>query len=113
MRIRRVRVVSEPLPEYPRWQHACTDINIKAGEDIRWLPRTKAAGLLLPGADCWVSGHRVVRWNFQRGVSVPPPARLAAARPMLNLAALSWRTPPSPSRASVVDPVHRSRVVMR
>ena len=87
MRIRRVGVVSEPLPEYPRWEHACTDVNIEAGEDIRWLPGTKAAGLLLPGADCWVSGHRVVRWNFQRGVSVPPPARLAAARPMLNLAA--------------------------
>ncbi len=67
MRIRRVGVVSEPLPEYPRWEHACTDVNIEAGEDIRWLPGTKAAGLLLPGADCWVSGHRVVRWNFQLG----------------------------------------------
>ncbi len=33
---------------------------------------TKAAGLLLPGADCRVSGHRVVRWNFQRGDGTNP-----------------------------------------
>ena len=66
--ISRVRVVSE----YLRWEHACTDVNISAGEDVRWLPRTKAVGLLLPGADCWVSGHRVVRWNFQRGDGTNP-----------------------------------------
>ncbi len=59
--IRRVRVVSEPLSDYLRWEHACTEVNITAGEDIRWLPRTKAADLLLPGADCWVFDHRVVR----------------------------------------------------
>lgn len=70
--ISRVRVVSEPLSEYLRWEDACTDVNIQAGEDIRWLPRTKAAGLLLPGADCWAFGHRVVRWNFQRGDGTNP-----------------------------------------
>ena len=67
VRIRWVRVVSEPLPEYLRWEHARTGVNVSAGEDVRWLPRTKAADLLLPGADCWVFDHRVVRWNFQRG----------------------------------------------
>jgi hypothetical protein len=67
IRIRRVRVVSEPLSEYIRWEHACTGVNVEAGEDIRWLPRHRAADLLLPGADCWVFDHRVVRWNFQRG----------------------------------------------
>lgn len=41
-------------------------------EDIRWLPRTKAADLMLPGADCWVFDHRVVRWNFQRGDGTNP-----------------------------------------
>ena len=54
-------MVSEPLSDYLRWEHACTEVNITAGEDIRWLPRTKAADLLLPGADCWVFDHRVVR----------------------------------------------------
>jgi hypothetical protein len=72
VRIRRVRIVSEPLSEYIRWEHACTDNNIRAGEDIRWLPRTRAADLLLPGADCWVFDHRVIRWNFQRGDGTNP-----------------------------------------
>ena len=70
--IRRVRVVSEPLSDYMRWEHACTDVNILAGEDIRWLPRYKAADLLLPGADCWVFDRRVIRWNFQRGDGTNP-----------------------------------------
>jgi hypothetical protein len=70
--IRRVRVVSEPLSDYLRWEHACTAANIEAGEDIRWLPRTKAADLMLPGADCFVFDHRVVRWNFQRGDGTNP-----------------------------------------
>jgi hypothetical protein len=70
--VRRVRVVSEPLSEYLRWEHACTEANLEAGEDIRWLPRTEAADLLLPGADCWVFDHRVVRWNFQRGDGTNP-----------------------------------------
>ena len=72
VRIRRVRVVSEPLSDYLRWEHACTGANIEAGEDIRWLPRTRAADLLLPGADCWVFDHRVIRWNFQRGDGTNP-----------------------------------------
>ena len=72
VRIRRVRVVSEPLSDYLRWEHACTEVNIEAGEDIRWLPRTQAADLLLPGADCWVFDHRLVRWNFQRGDGTNP-----------------------------------------
>ena len=72
VRIRRVRVVSEPLSDYMRWEHACTEVNIQAGEDIRWLPRTRAADLLLPGADCWVFDHRVIRWNFQRGDGTNP-----------------------------------------
>ena len=52
---RRVCVVSEPLSEY-----------------IRWLPRTRAADLLLPGADCFVFDHRVIRWNFQNGDGTNP-----------------------------------------
>jgi hypothetical protein len=47
---RRVRVVSEPLSEYMLWEHACTGTNVQAGEDVRWLPRTNAADLLLPCA---------------------------------------------------------------
>jgi hypothetical protein len=72
VRWRRVRIVSEPLSEYMKWEHACTVENVKAGEDIRWLPRIKAADLMLPPADCWVFDHRLVRWNFQRGDNTNP-----------------------------------------
>jgi hypothetical protein len=70
--MRRVRVISEPVSEYIRWEYACTRLNIDAGEDIRWLPRSKAADLMLPGADCWVFDNRLIRWNFQRGDSTNP-----------------------------------------
>jgi hypothetical protein len=60
------------VSEYIRWEHACTHLNVEAGEDIRWLPRTKAADLMLPGADCWVFDNRLIRWNFQRGDSTNP-----------------------------------------
>jgi hypothetical protein len=69
---RRVRVVNEPLSEYMKWELALTDTNVEAGENIRWLPRTQAADLMLPGADCWVFDHRVIRWNFQRGDGTNP-----------------------------------------
>jgi hypothetical protein len=55
VRWRRVRIVSELLSEYMKWEYDCTVENINAGEDIRWLPRHKAADLLLPPADCWIS----------------------------------------------------------
>ncbi|MEV6984696.1 DUF6879 family protein [Sphaerisporangium sp. NPDC051017] len=67
VRWRRLRVISEPVSDYIRWEHSGTHTAVEAGEDIRWLPRMKAADLLLPGADCWVFDHRIIRWNFQRG----------------------------------------------
>jgi hypothetical protein len=70
--MQRVRIISEPVSPYIRWENACTRLNIEAGEDIRWLPRTRAADLMLPGADCWVFDNRLVRWNFQRGDSTNP-----------------------------------------
>jgi hypothetical protein len=70
--MRRVRVISEPASQYMRWEYASTRLNIEAGEDIRWLPRTEAADLMLPGADCWVFDNRLIRWNFQRGDGTNP-----------------------------------------
>jgi len=68
VRIRRVRVISEPVSDYIRWEHACTSLNVEAGEDIRWLPRTKAAdpdaarrgllGLRPPGRAVELSARR-------------------------------------------------------
>ncbi|MGW4049817.1 DUF6879 family protein [Streptomyces sp. NPDC004779] len=52
--MRRVRVVSEPVSDYIRYEHAGTVVNTAAGEDVRWLPRDQAVGLLLPVVDGWV-----------------------------------------------------------
>ena len=37
--VRRARVVSEPVTDYIRFEHATTDSNVAAGEQVRWLPR--------------------------------------------------------------------------
>jgi len=39
VRMRRLRIVSEPVSDYIRWEHAISYGNIQAGEDLRWLPR--------------------------------------------------------------------------
>lgn len=61
--IRRVRVVSEPLSDYIRWEHSVTELNQAAGEDIRWLPRHQLPeGIAFPagGNDWWIFDDRLV-----------------------------------------------------
>ncbi|WP_243725549.1 DUF6879 family protein [Actinomadura rubrisoli] len=67
VKMRRARIVSEPPTDYIRWEHMITDVNIAAGEDVRWLPRRQAADLLLPHADFWMFDHRIVRFNYNAG----------------------------------------------
>lgn len=66
--VRRVRIVSEPVTEYIRYEHAGTVVNVHAGEDVRWLPRRQAATLLLPGADLWIFDGSSVLFNHFSGV---------------------------------------------
>ncbi|MFD5000775.1 DUF6879 family protein [Streptomyces buecherae] len=65
--IRRVRVVSEPVSEYIRWEHYVTRANIEAGEQVRWLPRRLASDLLLPGNDYWLFDDRLARIHHFAG----------------------------------------------
>lgn len=65
--VRRARVVSEPVTEYIRYEHAGTPVNVAAGEEVRWLPRTQAATLLLPGSDLWVFDDETVLFNHFTG----------------------------------------------
>ena len=51
--LRRLRVVSEPVTDYIWFEWRDADELVKAGEDVRWLPRQQASGLLLPGNDLW------------------------------------------------------------
>lgn len=67
VRMRRARIVSEPLTDYLRWEHMLTDLNVEAGEQVRWLPRRQAFDLMLPGADFWMYDGRLVAFNFNAG----------------------------------------------
>lgn len=67
VRMRRARVVSEPVSEYIRYEHSCTPQNLAAGEDVRWLPRRLASDLLLPGNDLWIFDGRLIRFSLFAG----------------------------------------------
>lgn len=66
--VRRARVVSEPISEYVRFEHAITTaLNLAAGEEVRWLPRRQASDLALPGNDFWLFDDRLVMVNHFSG----------------------------------------------
>lgn len=66
--IRRARIVSEPVTAYLRYEYdVAAAYNIAAGEQVRWLPRHRAPGLLVPVSDFWVFDGRVVVWNHFAG----------------------------------------------
>lgn len=68
VRMRRVRIVSEPVTDYIRFEHAVTpEMNIPAGEEVRWLPRRRASDLALPGNDFWAFDDRLVRLHHFSG----------------------------------------------
>jgi hypothetical protein len=65
--VRRARIVSEPVTDYIRYEHAVTVMNLAAGEEVRWLPRRRASGIALPGNDFWLLDDCVVQWNHFAG----------------------------------------------
>ncbi|GHJ97723.1 hypothetical protein SNE510_72420 [Streptomyces sp. NE5-10] len=65
--VQRARIVSEPVTDYIRFEHAITDANLRAGEQVRWLPRRRASTLALPGNDFWLIDDHIVRWNLFSG----------------------------------------------
>lgn len=68
--VRRVRVVSEPLSDYVRFEYDITSgHNARAGEDVRWLPRRHATGLALPGNDFWLFDGKTLLVNHFSGTS--------------------------------------------
>ena len=66
--VRRARVISEPVTEYIRFEHATTESNVAAGEQVRWLPRRESSDLLLPGNDCWVFDNQRAQFNYFSGI---------------------------------------------
>ncbi|WP_326642288.1 hypothetical protein OG884_04085 [Streptosporangium sp. NBC_01755] len=68
VRVRRARIVSEPVTDYIRYEYDITAAhNIAAGEEVRWLPRRQAADLLVPGSDLWIFDGSVVVFNHFTG----------------------------------------------
>ncbi len=65
--VRRARIISEPVSDYIRYEHASTDVNVHAGEQVRWLPRRLASDVALPGNDFWLFDDRVIRWGYFSG----------------------------------------------
>ncbi|MBW8703724.1 hypothetical protein MBT84_29435 [Streptomyces sp. MBT84] len=65
--VRRARIVSEPVTEYIRYEHASTAVNVHAGEQVRWLPRRQASTIALPGNDFWLFDDRIIRWGHFSG----------------------------------------------
>ncbi|WP_328928779.1 hypothetical protein OG429_32295 [Streptomyces sp. NBC_00190] len=66
--VRRARIISEPVSEYVRFEHEITtDLNVAAGEQVRWLPRRQATDLALPGNDFWMFDGKIVQLNHFAG----------------------------------------------
>ncbi|GAA3509644.1 DUF6879 family protein [Actinomadura keratinilytica] len=65
--MRRARIVSEPWSDYIEWEHAHTEWNVEAGEQVRWLSRRDAYDLLIPPADFYIIDSRLVAFNFNAG----------------------------------------------
>lgn len=53
-RFERVRMQTDPLTDYLRWQAEVTPLNVEAGEDIRVLAEQRARELRLPEYDFWL-----------------------------------------------------------
>jgi hypothetical protein len=65
--VRRLRVVSEPVTDYIRFEHDATPAaNLAAGERVRWLPRRRASDLKFPGNDFWLIDDRML-FNHSSG----------------------------------------------
>jgi hypothetical protein len=64
---KRVRVISEPVTDYIRYEWAGTWANIDAGEEIKWLPRKLISTIALPGNDFWLFDDSIVVFTVFTG----------------------------------------------
>lgn len=57
---RRARIVSEPISDYQKWVLKDTTLFVDAGEDIRWVPRSRVSTVALPGNDFWLFDDEIL-----------------------------------------------------
>jgi hypothetical protein len=65
--LRRLRVVSEPVTDYIRFEWQDADELVKAGEDVRWLPRQQASAVILPVNDLWSFDNEIIVFTHLSG----------------------------------------------
>ncbi|WP_330330778.1 hypothetical protein OHS33_14290 [Streptomyces sp. NBC_00536] len=90
--IRRVRVVSEPVAEYIRWEHYMTRANLAAGEQVRWVPRRLASDLVLPCNDYWLFDEGLARVHHFAGNGSLVADEFTSESDLLKLFAASFET---------------------
>jgi hypothetical protein len=84
-RVRRARVVSEPVTDYIRYEWAGTGPIIEAGEEVRWLPRRLASTMALPGNDFWLVDDTAVVFTVFTGSGAVAERQLIAEASVLQL----------------------------
>jgi hypothetical protein len=58
--VRRARIVSEPLNDYQRWSHSIAQPMVDAGEDIRWVPRSRLSAVTIPDNDFYLFDNHLL-----------------------------------------------------
>lgn len=71
VRVRRARVVSEPVSRYIAFEWHGAGPTIESGEELRWLPRGRASRIPLPGNDFWLLDERRAMFNHFSGDGKP------------------------------------------
>jgi hypothetical protein len=115
--VRRVRVISEPITDYIRWEHVNTVLNLEVGEDIRWLPRHRLPDeLIFPvdGNDWWLfDDHLALSGIFATTAacwatrsSLMLPSLLTASESVISFG-------PSPSPTVVISQSEPARCLIR
>lgn len=92
--MRRARIVSEPVTDYIRYEHALTVTNLAAGEQVRWLPRRLTSDIPLPGNDFWLIDDRLVCFHFFTGAGdwATPGFEVREDTPAVKLASTAFET---------------------
>lgn len=65
--LRRLRIISEPVTDYIRFEWLDAFKLAEAGEDVRWLPRRRASTLFLPGNDFWLFDNETIAFTHFSG----------------------------------------------
>jgi hypothetical protein len=82
---RRVRIISEPVTDYIRYEWEGTGPNVEAGEEIKWLPRRFASAIALPGNDFWLFDDSTVVFTVFTGEGDVFERQLTTDRAVIQL----------------------------